>query len=378
LARILVVGKYYLPFQGGIEENTRLICEYLAKTHDVTVIAHNHEPGEGEDHINGVKIIRRRVWKTYRGQPITFNPFKSIDLNAYNLIHVHSPNPLMSAMFMLRRMLTGSAPVVVTHHMDIFGRKWLRRLSLPFLHGLMRRASIVVVTSAKNLAVSNDLPANANYAVIPLAINPEDYHIDAGLRAEAVEWRHALVGNAPAIGFVGRHARYKGLKELIEAISQMPQVHALIAGDGPYRADIEQMVENLGLRDRVHFIGRVDHRTKLKLLSSIDLFAFPSTEITEAFGMSQMEAMLCGSPVVATNLPTGVTDVAVDEQTALLAEPGDVPSLIRQMRRLLDNPALGEKLATQAREHIMTNMTPEIVARKTLDVFEAAMDESAR
>lgn len=378
MARILVIGKYYLPFQGGIEENTRLICEYLSKTHDVTVIAHNHERGESEDRINGVRIIRRQVWKTFKGQPITLHPFKGVDLNAYDLIHVHSPNPLVSALFILRRAFTGSAPIVVTHHMDIFGRKWLRRLSLPFLRSLMRRASVVVVTSAKNLAVSNDLPTDANYAVVPLAIDPSDYLIDAQLKAEGMAWRRALVGDAPAIGFVGRHARYKGLNELIEAIAQMPQVHALIAGDGPYRAEIERTVKRLGICDRVHFIGRIDHHTKLKLLSSIDLFAFPSTEITEAFGMSQMEAMLCGSPVVASNLPTGVTDVAVDEHTALLAEPGDVPSLIRQMRRLLDDPELRSKLAAQAREHIMTSMTPEIVAQRTKDIFETAIDGSGR
>src|SRR5690606_7166741 len=96
---------------------------------------------------------------------------------------------------------------------------------------------------------------------------------------------------------------------------------------GPFREPCMQLAAELGVADRVHFPGALSAAEKSRLLLAIDVFAFPSTEITEAFGVSQLEAMLHGTAVVASNLPTGVTDVAIDEVTALLAEPGNADQL---------------------------------------------------
>jgi rhamnosyl/mannosyltransferase len=155
-------------------------------------------------------------------------------------------------------------------------------------------------------------------------------------------------------------------------------VHALIAGDGPYRAVTEARARELGIIDRVHFLGGLDHETKLKLLSSIDVFTFPSTEITEAFGISQMEAMICGAPVVASDLPTGVTDVSIDEETALLAPPHDHVKFAAQISRLIKDKELAARLSENARNHILQNMTHEVVSRKTLEIFEKAIGDAAQ
>ncbi|CAN5335745.1 glycosyltransferase [soil metagenome] len=373
MARILVVGKYYPPFRGGIEEVTRTVSEYAARDHDVTVLVHNHEPGSSETEQKGVTVIRRHTNLRWKGQPISFLMFRGIRLGSYDLIHFHSPNPFVTALFLPLRMFARKKPIVITHHMDIYGRKLLRAVSLPFVRHLVRIATAVIVTSAKNLAVSKDLPKNANYVVVPLGIDETEYRITPELRAEAKLWRQAITGNAPVVGFVGRIARYKGLKVLLEALSTLPGVHLMIAGDGEYVGDVTAAAEQMGLSDRLHLLGRIDHTTKLKLLSSIDAFIFPSTEITEAFGLSQVEAMLCGAPVVASNLPTGVTDVAIDGQTALLAEPGDAAMLSKQIARILKDRELADQLVAGARAHILGAMTSEIISKKTVDIFEAAM-----
>lgn len=373
MGKILIVSKYYYPFNGGIEENVRYVAEYSAIFHDVTVVSSNHENGNAEDRINGVTVKRRNVHLHLKGQPISLGLLSGIRLGDYDLVHFHSPNPFATALFLARRLFCRRTPVVVTHHMDIFGRRLLRHLSLPPIRHLIRGAAATIVTSQKNIAVSRDLPKDANYKVVPLAVSPENYVIDETLRRDASAWRTLLAGEAPVVGFIGRHARYKGLPVMMEALAKLPGVHALVGGDGPYRQEAENKAKELGIADRVHFLGRLHHRDKLKLLVALDVFVFPSTEITEAFGISQMEAMLCGVPVVASDLPTGVTDVSIDGHTALLAPPGDSDGLAGQVQRLIEDRALAERLAETGRRHVLTNMTYDSVSQRTLAIFEAAM-----
>ncbi len=102
---------------------------------------------------------------------------------------------------------------------------------------------------------------------------------------------------------------------------------------------------------------------KCRILAAIDVFAFPSTEITEAFGIAQIEAMMLGAPVVASDLPTGVTDVSVDGKTALLVPPRNAEALAQGLRRIIDYPALGSELASRAAMRVRERFTVTSMAR---------------
>ncbi|MFT4252816.1 MAG: glycosyltransferase [Caulobacter sp.] len=373
MAKILIVGKYYHPFRGGIEANTASVAELLAQSHQVTALVNRHAPDARDEVINGVQVIRKPVEITVKNQPLALGLFRGVDLADYDVIHFHAPNPYVAALLWTKLFLGGiKTPLVITHHMEIYGRKLLREASIGFYRWLARRARSVIVTSKKNADISLDLPKGIKTTVIPLGIDEDNYVVTDQIRAEGRAWRAELAGDAPMIGFLGRHARYKGLDVLMKALAEMPGVHAAIAGDGPERAGAEQLVQTLELADRVHFLGKINDDDKLRMLSTIDAFAFPSTEITEAFGVSQLEAMLCGAPVVATDLPTGVTDVAIHEETALLAAPGSVESLTAQLRRMIDDRALASTLAENGRRHVLVNMSEQVVARRTCDVIERA------
>ncbi len=249
---------------------------------------------------------------------------------------------------------------------------------MPFIHSLLRKADRTIVTSKKNLHISKDLPKVQNVSIVPLSIDPDNYKIDDGVRMAGKLWRKEICGEAQVVGFIGRLARYKGIVPLIKAVKQIPDLHAVIAGDGAMREEIRTLISAEGLDARIHLIGSVTHEDKLKVLSCIDIFVFPSTEITEAFGISQLEAMICKTPVVSSDLPTGVTDVAIHEQTALLAKPGSVPSLVAQIERLLDDLALREELRERAYRHIRNHMTNKVVSQKIKDIFtECLSNEKA-
>ena len=91
----------------------------------------------------------------------------------------------------------------------------------------------------------------------------------------------------------------------------------------------------IGRLGQAHLLGAVAEETKLRLLGCADAFVLPSVTNAEAFGIVQVEAQMCGLPVVASNLPTGVSDVTVDGETGFLVPPGDIDALSGALGALL-------------------------------------------
>lgn len=369
MARVVIVGKYYPPFEGGIEVNTRDVAEYLACEHDVTAIVHAHPGSEsGSETVEGVRVIRCRTLAVIKGQPISLAFLWEVLRIKADLYHLHAPNFIGAAALVAKICLGRSrAALAITHHTDVHGRRVLRALALPFYRALVRRSGAVIVTSTKNAAISLDLPERTVTIPVPLGIDASDFQLTAERRQEARSWRTGLVGAAPTVGFLGRHARYKGLHVLLKGLAALPGVHALIGGDGPYRASAESLARDLGVADRAHFLGPISGWPKLRMLASLDAFVFPSTEITETFGIVQLEAMAMGVPVIASDLPTGVTDVSVHGETAILVKPGDVEALASAVRTLFADRSLAARLAESARTAVRSRFSR---ARTVADAAE--------
>jgi glycosyltransferase involved in cell wall biosynthesis len=155
------------------------------------------------------------------------------------------------------------------------------------------------------------------------------------------------------VGFVGgmdaAHA-FKGIPVLLQALTFLPtDVHALLVGDGAQRRIFEAKARELGIADRAHFVGRASHEHLPHAYSAMDVLAFPSTGAAEAFGLVAVEAMACGVPVVASNLP-GVRSVVADGVTGLLVPPSDAEALAQALSRILDSAMLREGMSRAARE----------------------------
>lgn len=371
--RLLVVGKYYAPFEGGIESNTRYVSEGAAREFDVSVICFNHVRGFSREIMNGVNVVRYPFFLNVKSQPISISIIFAIVFERAEIIHFHAPNVVASLALCIKLALCRRVKLVITHHMDIFDRPLLRRVAMTLYGYLIERASSIIVTSKKNALISNDMSKAQEVVEIPLGIDLGAYRLSAGEIETAMRWREMLAPGAKVVGYIGRHARYKGLDVLVRAIATMEGVHAIIGGDGPFRASVEALVADLGVRDRVHFVGTISHAEKLRLLAAIDVFAFPSTEITEAFGISQLEAMAVGAPVVATDLPTGVTDIAVHDYTALVVAPSDHVALAAALLRIITDRELSQRLSANAKIRVEAVYTNEIMSKSTVDVLLGAV-----
>ena len=373
MSRILVIGKFYAPFKGGIEQNTTAVCERLAASHDVTAVVFNHEDRDVTEVRRGVRVRRLSARRRIAGQPLTHRVFGAFNLSDYNLVHFHAPNPLSSLALLAEMARKPCPPLVITHHMDMRPRGPLKWAAQAAYDRLLSAAHTVIVSSEKNIASSRDLRPGLNYVAIPFGVAARDYAISAAQRRAAAQWRKSLAGDARTVGFVGRHARYKGLDVLVRALAQTPGVHAFIGGTGPFTVPAQTLAKTLGVEARIHFLGEVTEAEKLRLLAASDAFLLPSTEVTEAFGIAQLEAMAAGVPVIASDLPTGVTDVTVDGVSGLLCPPGDENALAAAIQRLVFDEELRARLSAGALRHVGERFEEDVVLRRSAQTLEAAL-----
>jgi glycosyltransferase involved in cell wall biosynthesis len=163
---------------------------------------------------------------------------------------------------------------------------------------------------------------------------------------------------------IGRLDSYKRFDWLIEALAAVPAVAELhLLGDGPDRPRLEAMAHEL-LSDNqvVQFHGRVSEAHKLQLLAAADLLVLPSDRCNEAFGIVQLEAMACGIPAIAFQLPrSGMHWVGALSAMPWSGEPRQLPDLLQ---RLLTDPPLFRLVCRQARERYERQFSRQIWRRQ--------------
>jgi glycosyltransferase involved in cell wall biosynthesis len=147
---------------------------------------------------------------------------------------------------------------------------------------------------------------------------------------------------------VGRLKRYKRVDLIIQAFARLgtPAARLEIAGAGDYRPELERLVQSLDLGARVRFLGRISESEKVALMRRAWALAFTSPK--EGWGITNLEAAACGTPVVASNSP-GIRESVRDGQTGYLVPHGDVAALAAAMSRLITTPNLVQALGVAGR-----------------------------
>jgi glycosyltransferase involved in cell wall biosynthesis len=149
------------------------------------------------------------------------------------------------------------------------------------------------------------------------------------------------------LGYCGRLSKEKGLRYLIEAgralvLSGLP-LKVLLIGDGPGKSEIESFAQACGLKDRILFAGFREE--VLDMMPSIDIFVLPS--LTEGTPMALLEAMAQGIPVVASAVGE-IPAIVNQNQNGILVQPGQSDDVVKAVRKIVENEALGKDLSCQA------------------------------
>jgi glycosyltransferase involved in cell wall biosynthesis/SAM-dependent methyltransferase len=319
--RVLTALTYYHPHWTGLTRHAVWIAEGLAAAgHSVTVIAAQHAPDLAlEEVVNGVRVVRLptagRLSRTMLMPSLPHTAWRL--LGEHDVLHVHSPMPEAALLVALARRRRVAA--VVTHQGDVvmpagvLNRAVQAAMNLN-LASAFKRADAVSTLNADYAASSRQLAARAGRvaAIHPPAIIPEPE--PAGVAA----WRAELVPEGgPLVGFAGRWVTEKGFDVLLAAV---PAVHVSFGGvrfafagetEVVYEdafGDARPLVDAAG--DAVRFVGLLTDRQRLAdFYAACDLFVLPSR--SDCHAAVQVEALLCGTPVVATDIAGARSVVAL-------------------------------------------------------------------
>lgn len=363
--RILHLGKFYPPFSGGMETVLETLCRTEQRAHDSRALVMTKSHRTVHEVLDNVSVTRVGSLLTIGAVSVTPTLPLWLSRAQADLIVLHEPNPMALVAYYLARP---SAPLVVWFHSEAIRPRWRYRLFYqPFLEFALRRATRIVVAAPAMLDVPALAAHRAKCIVVPYGLDVERYQASPAIMARATSLREGA--RAPILLFAGRMVRYKGLEVLMRALPGL-EVETVLVGDGPLRGSLETMAAELGIADRVRFVGKVSDEELLAWYYASDAFVLPSISRQEAFGIVQLEAMLCGRPVVSTDVPTGVPWVNEHERTGLTVRHGDVAALRGALARLVCDPEFRQGLGRAARARVLSQFTAEHMCQGMLAVYE--------
>lgn len=350
--RIAHVTATFPPYMGG----TGWVCYYNAlglarRRHRVSVYTSVYPP---EPFPDPPELTVHRLPARVRVGNAPVLP-GLLAIQDVDLIHLHHPF-LSGSEFVFLNARRRGIPYVVTHHNDLLGGGLRRYLfngySALFVPLILRGARRVVVVSHDYAAASQHraLFAARGRDVVEIPNGVDTEHFSPHADGRAVRSRYGIQEGTPIVLFVGaldRAHAFKGVPVLLQAFSRIavPNAVLMLVGEGDLRDEYRTLARSLGIGARTLFVGTQPHARLPGYYAAADVGVLPSVQ-TESFGMVLVEAMACGKPVIATNLP-GVRTVVNDGQDGVLVAPGDADALCENLQMLLTNPkhsrALGEE-----------------------------------
>ncbi len=343
------------PYAGGIGNSAKRLEEIVSRKHEVTTF-----------HPDNTKPLIRRGHGAFIPQLLW-------RLRKFETIYLHYPFFGTAEIVWLFSLFNKNKRLIIHYHMDVKNISRLTQiLSLPSLiirKSLLRRADTIVTASLdyiKNSQISNFYAKHPDkFKEIPFGVDlikfkPKEVNLPSqtNIIAKAKDLVRRvndlfIKKDKLELIFVGGldSAHYfKGVEILIKALSIINHKnwHLKIVGDGDRRPSYENLAAELNINNHIEFTGKLSDEDMIRALQSADALVLPSINNNEAFGLVLIEALACGLPVIASDLP-GVRRVFQEGQEGLLARPGEISDLAEKIDYLAANPKKRQELAKAAR-----------------------------
>ncbi|MGI6374042.1 MAG: glycosyltransferase family 4 protein [Patescibacteria group bacterium] len=347
----------YPPYAGGIAGSAKQINQILeSQGHSVTVFAPS----------------TLKPWlKLGHG---AFMPQLLWRLRGFDCLYLHYPFFGTAEVVWLFKLLNPNIKLIIHYHMDVRQTSWLTKLlSLPsrlIRSSLLKQAKLIISASFDYLASSQIKKYFKNnpqqFLELPFAIDTNYFqpklihrHFDNQVMVKAQKIVNYVTDkfirsralNLIFVGGLDQAHYFKGVDNLLQALflSTRKNWRLKIVGSGNLRPRYEALTKKLLLTNRVKFTGRLSDSDLLRALQNADLLILPSINSNEAFGIVLIEALACGVPVLASDLP-GVRSVFTDGQEGLLVAPNNIEDLREKIDFILDNETIRKRMAQAARD----------------------------
>ncbi len=292
----------------------------------------------------------------------------------FDLVHAHDWLAGDAAITLRDRY---GLPLVATIHATEYGRnRGIHNELQQRIHQLDARFA---VQATRVICCSNYMANEVNTLfkvprsivhVLPNGVDPSNL----GRPKQLVPGKPDTVSGEKTVFFIGRLVPEKGVQVLLEAIAlllpHIPELKLLVGGIGPYEAYLRSKVRELGLNDRVVFLGYLDESRRNQYLKLADVAVFPS--LYEPFGIVALEAMAAQVPVIVSDTG-GLSEVVSHGMDGYKAPPGRPDLLAYYIREILINPGLARDLSRQAWKKVLTVYDWQSIALGTLEVYREAI-----
>lgn len=338
--RILTALTYYRPYVSGLTVYVERLARAWARAgHIVTVLTSQYAPDLPRRQVlDGVNVVR---------VPVAFRLSKGVIMPGFgreatrqvlsnDVVSLHLPQ--FDAAGIALRARRWSRPVVLTYHCDL--RLPAGLLSQPAMLAIRIANRIAAATADAVVTYTEDYGRNTPFLARQgkkLNVIPPPVEVPTREPAAQVEFLKRIDGGRPIIGMAARLAAEKGVEVLVRAMPRIleehPRARVLFAGqhrgvigEAGYARRLASHIASLG--DHWKFLGVLDPEEMATFFSACDVTVLPSLNSTESFGLVQIESMICGTPVVASDLPgvrqpvqqTGMGRIVPRRDAAALAE----------------------------------------------------------
>jgi rhamnosyl/mannosyltransferase len=359
-----IYKSYYPDTLGGCEQVIQTLAKYTYPLgcNNSLLTASKTVRHKTKEAIHGLTTFRYPTTIELASCPISLTMLKDLSqiVSAFDVIHYHFPWPFADLLHLTNHI---KKPSVVTYHSDIVKQKYLKILYRPIMKAFLNKVDRIAVTSPNYLASSQDLtPYHDKCTVIPIGIEDKS-QVDEN---QVKNWR-ARVGENFLL-YIGVLRYYKGVEVLLAAMKDLP-ISLVIVGTGPMEQALKRKVEAMRLHN-VQFVGRISEEDKHCLLKLSRAVVLPSIFRSEAFGISLLEGMMFGKPVISTELHSGTTYINEADKTGLVVEPNNANQLRTAINTLFTNDILTKRLGQAARQRYLTYFTPEKMAESYLKIYQ--------
>ncbi|MDQ8153517.1 MAG: glycosyltransferase family 4 protein [Gemmatimonadota bacterium] len=328
------------PLAGGAEIHLHEIFERLAaKGHEVTMLCGGWPDGPPRATLGGMQVHRTGIRQTFALTALAYYRRHLAAQSFDVLVEDINKMPLYTPLWGARRVVAcvphlfgGTAFQELAA--PLAAAVWLSERPIPFVY---RDTPFEAISeSTADDLVARGIPRDHVRVIYPGA-SCAYYTPNAAERSPT-----------PVFAYLGRLKKYKGVDLVIRAFAQVADPRAVleIAGEGDYRPALEALVASLDLTARVRFLGFVSEAEKLALLRRAWATAFASPK--EGWGLTNIEASACGTPVVASNSP-GIRESVRDGETGFLVPHADIGAMAAAMQRLCASPELVARLGAAGR-----------------------------
>ncbi len=362
--KIAQVVCVYPPSIGGIGTAAEKLQKIFSSHYETFVFTVKNNESK-QDLNNIIKI--KPLLKLGHGA-ILFSLLKK--LKKFDIIYFHYPFFGTGLIIWLFKILNPDKKIIIHYHMDVKQKNLLYRLlslaeeiikkSLFKKSDLIISASLDYIKNGQMKKIYEKYPQK--FIEIPFSINTEEF-----------KPKDNIENKDKTILFVGgldKAHYFKGVNIFLQAAALIKNIEfkLKLIGSGDLLEDFKKIAQDLKISDKTIFLGKVNKEELIKNYQEAKVLVLPSINNNEAFGIVLIEAMACGTPVIASNLP-GVRSVFENNKSGLLIEPGNINDLKNKLEIILNEDKSNE-MGKNAYQLIREKYSDEVVREKIINLIK--------